>query len=83
VSVFNRVGAAQQSIFKITNTNTSSNAALDTVADTGLVTQFNKVNGVYTFSVTTPTAVPEPESYALALIGLTAVGFVLRRRAAK
>lgn len=29
------------------------------------------------------TAVPEPESYALALVGLAAAGFVARRRAAK
>lgn len=46
------------------------------------------MNGFGTFTKTGntlvwTTAVPEPESYALALVGLAAAGFVARRRAAK
>ncbi|MDE2594105.1 MAG: PEP-CTERM sorting domain-containing protein [Burkholderiales bacterium] len=41
---------------------------------------FNKAAGTLTWQTA---AVPEPESYALALVGLAAAGFVARRRSAK
>jgi hypothetical protein len=37
-------------------------------------------SGVYTLSFLPAAAVPEPEGFALALVGLAAVGFVARRR---
>ena len=73
---FNTVGV-KQSIFRIANSNTSSNVALFTVANTGVTAQFNQVGGAYNLSIS---AVPEPESYALALLGLAAIGVIARRR---
>lgn len=76
--VFNSVGATQQSIFRIGNSNTSSNVAMSLVTTTAATAQFNQVGGSYNFTVS---SVPEPESYALALIGLAAMGVLARRRA--
>lgn len=79
--VFNKVGSTEQAIFRIANSNTSSNVALSTVALAPTTVSFNQAGGTYTFAINAAAAVPEPESYALALIGLTAVGFIARRRA--
>ncbi len=68
------------------NANGSESVVFDASAaggvDAGLLNGF----GTFTKSGNTlvwTTAVPEPESYALALVGLAAAGFVARRRAAK
>lgn len=45
--------------------------------------KYDAALGQLTYQTATITAVPEPESYALALVGLIGMGFVARRRAAK
>jgi MYXO-CTERM domain-containing protein len=79
------VDGARTNFYQV-NANGSEAVIYNGVAEGGV--DAGLLNGFGTFSKTGTTlvwttAVPEPESYALALVGLAAAGFVARRRAAK
>lgn len=79
------VDGASTNFYQV-NANGSESIVFDGASQGGVAAGL--VNGFGTFTKTGTTlvwttAVPEPESYALALVGLAAAGFVARRRAAK
>lgn len=79
------VDGASTNFYQV-NANGSEAVVFDGTSQGGVAAGLLNGFGTFTKTGTTlvwTTAVPEPESYALALVGLAAAGFVARRRSAK
>lgn len=86
-STYNKLNVGNVAFFGAANSNTSKGVNSPTILATPTtVANFSTLSGSAILTLSTPAvtpSVPEPESFGLALVGLAAMGFVARRRAAK